>query len=349
MSLTKSHLRLLTATALIFLASLPWTWSLFYHRGKRILVDVYSGHDQSIPYTAAIIYLASVRRSAEMVRSLTLVAQNLHTGPRQWPIILFHTGDFDHAGPRSELLARLETSLSKVPDTAGSALQSVFISRIYFSKVHWSLPEGIPDNVTLVDPVQAGSWPGYHHMCAFFAANIFSHPALEGYTYYLRLDTDSFIEAPLCYDPFEVMHVRKRIYGYRAVGPDAPDATLGMWEFVDGYARSHPDIEKRLQMNGWKWPDGRDTLQKGARGLLSYYNNFEIVKLEAFRRPDVHRWLNELMRDPKRVYKYRWGDAPIRYATVNMFFNATQDTEFFCGMKYTHQFRLGDECTCVPL
>ncbi|KAF9514053.1 glycosyltransferase family 15 protein [Hydnum rufescens UP504] len=339
MSLTKSHLRLLTATALIFLACLPWTWSLFYHQGKRILVDVYSGHDQSIPYTAAIIYLASVRRSAELVRSLTLVAQNLHTGPRQWPIILFHTGDFDYAGPRSELLARLETSLSKVADNTGSALLSVFISRIYFSKVHWSLPEGIPDNITLVDPVQAGSWPGYHQMCAFFAANIFSHPALKGYTYYLRLDTDSFIEAPLCYDPFEVMHVRKRIYGYRAAGPDAPDVTLGMWAFVDGYARSHPEVEKRLQMNGWKWPDGRDTVQSqgaseiGARiwaeaapGFPSYYNNFEIVKLEAFRRPDVHKWLTEVMRDPERVYKYRWGDAPIRYATVHMFFNATGDT-----------------------
>ncbi|KAF9514049.1 glycosyltransferase family 15 protein [Hydnum rufescens UP504] len=278
MSLTKSHLRLLTATALIFLA-----------------------HDQSIPYTAAIIYLASVRRSAELVR--------------QWPIILFHTGDFDYAGPRSELLARLETSLSKVATTQ---------ARLY---LHWSLPEGIPDNITLVDPVQAGSWPGkLSSNVRFLRCQYISHPALKGYTYYLRLDTDSFIEAPLCYDPFEVMHVRKRIYGYRAAGPDAPDVTLGMWAFVDGYARSHPEVEKRLQMNGWKWPDGRDTVQsQGASGagLPSYYNNFEIVKLEAFRRPDVHKWLTEVMRDPERVYKYRWGDAPIRYATVHMFFNAT--------------------------
>jgi len=199
-------------------------------------------------------------------------------------------------------------------------------------------------------------------MCAFFAANIFSHPALEGYTYYLRLDTDSFIEEPLCYDPFEVMHVRKRVYGYRAVGGDPRGVTFGMWEFMDGYARSHPDIEKQLQVNGWKWPGGRDTLQSqgaaetGARvwpgagaGFPAYYNNFEIVKLEAFRRPDVHKWLNEVMRDPNHVYKYRWGDAPIRYATVNMFFSVTQDTEFFCGMQYTHQSHIGDECTCVPL
>jgi hypothetical protein len=160
MSLSKSHLRFLTATALIFLASLPWSWSLFYHRGNRIQLDVHSGQDQSTPYTAAIIYLASERRSAELVRSLTLVAQNLHTGPRQWPIILFHTGDFDHARPRSELLARLETSLSKVSLTTDSAPLSVFVSRIYFSKLYWSLPEGISDNVTLVDPVQAGTWPG---------------------------------------------------------------------------------------------------------------------------------------------------------------------------------------------
>ena len=158
-------------------------------------------------------------------------------------------------------------------------------------------------------------------MCAFFSSAVFTHPALRGYTYYMRLDTDSFIDAPLCYDPFEVMHVRQRVYGYRFIGMDPPQVTHGMWSFVDKYARSHPEAENRLQMNGWKWPDGRDVATEPGLGesgegawpeaenafYPGYYNNFEIVKLEAFRRPDVQEWLEEVMSDPKRAYKYRWG------------------------------------------
>jgi mannosyltransferase len=142
-------------------------------------------------------------------------------------------------------------------------------------------------------------------MCAFFSSPIFSHPTLAGYTYYLRLDTDSFIEAPLCYDPFEVMHVRKRVYGYRYLGMDPPEVTHGMWAFVSMYARSHPEAEKRnldMGKNGkGAWPEAETEHYPG------FYNNFEIVKLEAFRRPDVQEWLSEVMSDPKRAFKYRWG------------------------------------------
>ena len=44
-------------------------------------------------------------------------------------------------------------------------------------------------------------------MCAFFSAPIFTEPRLQNVTYYMRLDTDSLIKEPLCYDPSEVMHI----------------------------------------------------------------------------------------------------------------------------------------------
>ncbi|KAF9514055.1 glycosyltransferase family 15 protein [Hydnum rufescens UP504] len=294
--LNKIQVQSLIAIVLICLVALTLSWNFFYKQGGTISFASHSEH-------STIIYLAAAHRSGELIQSLTLVARNLHTGSRRWPIILFHTGDFDSTEARSELLTRL-----------GSPFP--FIRRIRFSKLFWTLPEGISNNITIVDPVFAGVWPGYHHMCAFFSAPIFSHPALEGYTYYLRLDTDSFIEAPLCYDPFEVMHARNRTYGYRYLGMDPPEVTRGLWSFMSG--------RERLRMNGWKWPNGRDeATMPGEMGendegewpeaqhdfFPGYYNNFEIVKLEAFRRPDVQEWLTEVMRDPKRAYKYRWANA----------------------------------------
>lgn len=41
--------------------------------------------------------------------------------------------------------------------------------------------------------------------------------------------------------------------------------------------------------------------------ILGYNNNFEIVKLDAFRRPDVKAWLDDLTSVPERWLKYRWG------------------------------------------
>src|ERR1700722_5300935 len=176
-------------------------------------------------------------------------------------------------------------------------------------------------------------------MCAFFAKDIFHLPRLRDVTYYLRLDTDSYIFEPLCYDPFERFHQRNLSYAYRRIGTDPDWVTGGMWSLVDSYASTHPEVEQNLERNGWTWPNdrGRNGSMEG-NGFPIYYNNFELVRLDAFRRPDVTRWLNHLTSVPERIFKNRWGkpfsqriliitattailkgDAPIRYATVNMF------------------------------
>jgi mannosyltransferase len=139
--------------------SLTLSWRIFYKRGNIIPFDIYTGSVQSVPYTAAIIYLASARRVEELVKSLTLVAMNLRTGS-PWPIILFHTGDFDDVEATSKFGTLLLESLTEATNLSTPALRIEFIPRIKFSKLHWSLPEGIPDNVTLVHPVHPQVWPG---------------------------------------------------------------------------------------------------------------------------------------------------------------------------------------------
>jgi len=294
------------------------------------------------PYSAVILYLASAARLSELFQSLALVHLNLPTA-KPWPIVLFHTGDFDAEAARLDFFTQLRDQVTV--ENGSSSLEG----RIEFVKLDWQLPEGIPHDKDVLDPVWAQAWPGYQHMCAFFTSKIFDHPRLRSVTYYLRLDTDSFIEEPLCYDPIEVMHVRNRIYGYRYLGSDPPEVSRGMWALVDSYANEHPSIDERMRENGWNWPGGRVLEEMEKHHFPGFYNNFEIVRLEAFRRADVRAWLEEVASVPERAYKYRWGDSPIRYATVNMFFNMKNDTEEFCGMRYFHQFRPEKQCECVPL
>lgn len=205
-------------------------------------------------------------------------------------------------------------------------------------------------------------------MCAFYASTIFNHPRLSNVTYYLRLDTDSYIFRPLCYDPIARFHEHKRLYAYRSRTTDPDWVTHGMWSLVDDYAKSHPQVDTIMQKNDWYWPEGsnRDHDKMIGEAFPTYYNNFEIVKLEAFRRPEVQMWLEEVASDPERILKYRWGgcqcvwfilrthsdkivgDAPIRYATVNMFFDVEKDVEEYCAIRYWHNGVQGRSCDCVP-
>lgn len=128
----------------------------------------------------------------------------------------------------------------------------------------------------------------------------------------MRMDTDSYIMKPLCHDPIEHIHRRNRLYAYNQVGVDSANVVRGMWNFIDKYARSHPGVEEQLRQNKWKWPPGRDRwildgINYDGVGVPAYANNFEIVKLEAFQRRDVEQFIEEIMRDPGRIYSLRWG------------------------------------------
>ena len=158
-------------------------------------------------------------------------------------------------------------------------------------------------------------------MCGFFATQIFNHPRLQNVTYYMRLDTDSYIFGPMCgspsssepnvapeiADPIARFHARNATYGFRSRTTDPAWVTHGLWALADTFAEQHPAVEFRLRANGWTWPADRQKGKMNDADFPTYYNNLEIVRLEAFRRPDVRAWLEEVQRDPKNIYKYRWG------------------------------------------
>jgi mannosyltransferase len=143
-------------------------------------------------------------------------------------------------------------------------------------------------------------------MCSFFATEIFSHPHLRDVTYHMRMDTDSLFTGPICYDPFEVMHVRQRSYGYLSIGSDPQEYTQGMWPFVQNYTQAHTSVQQQLRMNNWTWSHKDENGDQTLR-FKGYDTNFEIVELGAFRRPDVKEWLDVLENYPEGIFKWRWG------------------------------------------
>jgi len=306
----------------------------------------FNGHDapvsnipsEQLGYNAAVLYLIADNRLREIMLSLSYLHRWVPMHP--WPIILFYASDMDDAASRNDFMMRLYDFLG------GGERARFFIQRIEWVRLHWTLPEGFSHDVRVVKPVFEFAWPGYHMMCAFFASEIFDHPRLRDVTYYMRLDTDSYIFRPLCYDPFEIFHQRNRSYGYRAALTDPAEVVVGLWDLTDEYAQTHPGIDERMQRNAFPWPNPRERGRMGDRAYPGFYNNFEIVKLDAFRTAEVRAWLEEVKRVPERIYKYRWGDSPIRYATVYMFMDMEKDVEEYCGMEYWHQGTYGKQCLC---
>ncbi|KLO17832.1 nucleotide-diphospho-sugar transferase [Schizopora paradoxa] len=291
-------------------------------------------------YNAVILYLASESRQAELNHSLTDLYHNVKTRP--WPILLMYADDLDEESKRSGMVDELHESLD-----GDEQARREFVDRIEWVRLDdWKLPDNMPHDKAEVNPVFEYAWPGYHMMCNFFATQIFHLPRLMNVTYYMRLDTDSYIHDPLCYDPFERFHRHKLTYAFNTRTSDPSWVTYGLWDLLDDYARAHPEVEANLNANNWEWVENREKGKMIDKDFPTYYNNFEIVKIEAFRRPEITAWLEEIQKDPLRIYKYRWGDAPIRYATVQMFLDVEKEVEDFCGIAYYHNGER-QTCSCV--
>jgi len=58
---------------------------------------------------------------------------------------------------------------------------------------------------------------GYRHMCKFYAVDIFTHPIISTYKYYMRLDDDSVITSPIPVNFFKFMTFHKIDYMYRVL------------------------------------------------------------------------------------------------------------------------------------
>lgn len=79
----------------------------------------------------------------------------------------------------------------------------------------------------------------------------------------------------------------------------------------------------------------------GNAGVNMYYNNFEVLDMNFFRTdPRVLAWRDAVYRS-WNIYYRRWGDAPLRWLTVQMFLPANEVKAYsradFRYMHSTHE------------
>jgi len=74
-----------------------------------------------------------------------------------------------------------------------------------------------------------------------------------------------------------------------------------------------------------------------------FYNNFEIVDVQALAQSEILKNFTEEVYATNGIYRYRWGDAPLRYYGLNLAFPRSLFHEF-CDVDYFHSGEMRATC-----
>ncbi|KAL1512026.1 hypothetical protein AB1Y20_005301 [Prymnesium parvum] len=154
-----------------------------------------------------------------------------------------------------------------------------------------------------------GGW-SYFHMCNFFFSRVFSHPALAAAKYFMRLDSDSCFHGRIP-NVFRLLDERPDVsYIANDDNHDCNELVRGLRALTLDFAKSH-NLSLREGVGAKGFPPG-------ANCLRGYYNNLEVVRLDAFRRSEVFEEWSRVVTASQGIYRHRWGDAILRRLSLNL-------------------------------
>lgn len=224
------------------------------------------------------------------------------------------------------------------PESEINYLKSLYGNFLTFVRSELKKPEypeeienEIPEFFPHPDFPNSRGFPmGYRNMCRLFSGEIFKKSILEEYSYIWRLDTDSYILAPITEDVFDSMEQAKSPYGFVNIQNDHPGTCLGLWDKCAEYFK---------EIN----PTAFSEENKAKMGRKVFYTNFEIFDMEFFRSEEYMDFYN-FIDESGGIYTKRWGDHIIRFMAMYGL-KKIQDCLFFKDIHYYHSDFYHDKMT----
>lgn len=255
-----------------------------------------------------IIYLSRERDASFLYHSLYLLFKNFNA-EHKYPIVVFH--DDIQKTTISRILLMINQNFGFVPNIRFEHLTFEFPSHISKDPSAYKVP--------------LSQFPiGYRHMCRFHSGEIYKHPSLSQYDWYMRLDSDSFILSPIKGDVFETMSQKNYEYAYMETTIKEPEFVVeGLWQSTKDFMKANSITPKSLN----------DKLENGEWGNDMFYTNFELAKFSLFRSEEYMKYYDWIDKTGN-IYYNRWGDAPIHWLGVHMF---TDNEKIWCIQDITYQ------------
>lgn len=188
--------------------------------------------------------------------------------------------------------------------TTQALIRSTSHHKFHFIKIQFSFPDDFDQNNTQSVFPKRTRW-GYMHMIRFWFKNIWLEPTVKAFKYILRFDTDSCLKGK----QFSFPSNEDLVYLWSSVRYETSFIT-NLKTFILDYIKENNITVKNTHM--FKRYNNK------MNGLPMYYNNVEITSVDFMNRPEVQKFINAVDRSHGQ-YKYRWGDAPLRYATLAIF------------------------------
>lgn len=182
-----------------------------------------------------------------------------------------------------------------------------------------------------------GSKKGYLMMCRFFSGVVQSHPVLQNYTHYMRLDDDSFFQ-----DPYPTqLNFRDHDYIFRSLFHEGRSQQT-LYEFTMNFLLTNGmtilqknSLVQSLVRNGILTPSGKYT-------GLAPYNNFHISSLRLWKHPLVSRYI-QLIEESDGIFRNGWLDANIHAMIIFLVHPTGVSMDISFGYRHNnHESLLGN-------
>lgn len=171
---------------------------------------------------------------------------------------------------------------------------------------------------------------GYLMMCRFFSGVVQAHPRLQSYTHYMRLDDDSYFQAPYLTEEYVKANLLKHDYVFRSAFEDPKDQD-SLFAFTLDFLRKEgygAHIETLKQHLRTKYMLRGDTYSG-----LAPYNNFHIASQRLWQNPLIQRFV-AAVEDSHGILQKGWMDANVHAMIMYVL-------TLFCGMKVHHEATFG--------
>ena len=239
-----------------------------------------------------LIVIMTPKVSKKLVSRFQLLDINLSDN-FSTPLLVMHS---DH--PDEDLLMRLANTTKR---------QMMFLD---ISSIFNMFPSDFDACRTKSSWRKRGKW-NYQLMIRFWFKILFELRQFKSYKYIMRLDDDSRI-LDRWINVFQEMRTKNAVYFANTIDTDSEKilpGTMKLKQLAIEYIALNNITVKQPEMIRDGFHDTH---------MSTYYNNFEVMKLDFFRRRNVRHWIEEVDRT-NGIFKYRWGDALLRYITLAIF------------------------------
>ncbi|KAF0984168.1 hypothetical protein FDP41_007345 [Naegleria fowleri] len=183
----------------------------------------------------------------------------------------------------------------------------------------------------------------YRHfwgMNKFYIHDLFAHPSLKDFEYYMRFDDDFRLMEPLKYDIFKFMEENNLQVGYSCLG--MPDHASGFWsghlhERIWSYFLRQGILPLEEMRTAGKWGQA-DTIHAGP---------FEVARISVYDNPNYYHFI-ESVDIWEGTGVYRWSEQNFKSQWIKMYVPRLA-THWFCDLSTYHKVFFVPRCnlTCI--